>query len=185
LDPGPSSVLAESGVYYQLRDYERLVEVSRRGVASNPGEWVEHNSLGVGYEATGKRLEAVSEYQKAIELSDGDQDATAGLAHAYAAMGRRAEAEKILRDLEQKAKNSDASPYILATIWAGLGDKDRAFELLEKASRERSLDLSWFLNADFRIDSLRSDSRFQGLRRELALQLAGSASSPQSVAAFR
>jgi tetratricopeptide (TPR) repeat protein len=167
LDPGPSSVLAESGVYYQLRDYERLVEVSRRGVASNPGEWVEHNSLGIGYEATGKRLEAVSEYQKAIELSDGDQDATAALAHAYAAMGRRAEAEKILRDLEQKAKSGDASPYILATIWAGLGDKDRAFELLEKASRERSLDLSWFLNADFRIDSLRSDPRFQALRQRV------------------
>ena len=168
LDPGPSSVLAESGVYYQLRDYERLVEVSRRGVASNPGEWVEHNSLGVGYEATGKRLEAISEYQKAIELSDGDQDATAALAHAYAAMGRRAEAEKILRDLEQKAKRGHASPYIIATICAGLGDKDRAFELLEKAYRERSLDLSWFLNADFRIDNLRSDPRFAGLLRRIS-----------------
>jgi TolB-like protein/DNA-binding winged helix-turn-helix (wHTH) protein/Flp pilus assembly protein TadD len=167
LDPGPSSVLAESGVYYQLRDYDRLVEVSRRGVTTNPGEWVEHNSLGVGYEATGKRLEAVSEYQKAIELSDGDQDATAALAYAYVAMGRRAEAKKILRDLEQKAKSGHASPYIIATICAGLGDKDRALELLEKAYRERSLDLSWFLNADFRIDSLRSDPRFQALRQRV------------------
>jgi TolB-like protein/DNA-binding winged helix-turn-helix (wHTH) protein/Flp pilus assembly protein TadD len=167
LDPGPSSVLAESGVYYQLRDYERLVEVSRRGVTTNRGEWVEHNSLGVGYEATGKRLEAVSEYQKAIELSDGDQDATAALAYAYVAMGRRAEAKKILRDLEQKAKSGHASPYIIATICAGLGDKDRALELLEKAYRERSLDLSWFLNADFRIDSLRSDPRFQALRQRV------------------
>jgi tetratricopeptide (TPR) repeat protein len=71
LDPGPSSVLAESAVYSLLRDYERLVEASRRGVVSNPSEWVEHYNLGVGYEGLGKRLEAISEYQKAVELSDG------------------------------------------------------------------------------------------------------------------
>jgi hypothetical protein len=52
LDPGPSSAMAESGVYYQLRDYEGLVEASRRGVVSNPKEWYEHYQLGVGYEGT-------------------------------------------------------------------------------------------------------------------------------------
>jgi hypothetical protein len=35
----------------------------------------------------GKRLESISEYQKAVELSGGDQDATAALAHAYAGAG--------------------------------------------------------------------------------------------------
>jgi len=138
-------------------------------VVSNPNEWVEHDSLGVGYEGTGKLLEAISEYQKAIELSGGDQDATAALAHAYVVIGRRAEAEKILRDLEQKSKTAYVSPYVIATIYAGLGKKDRAFEFLEKAYQERSLELSWHLKADLRIDNLRSDPRFQNLLRRVGL----------------
>jgi len=169
LDPGPSSAMAESATYYQLRDYERLVEASRRGVASNPKEWVEYYNLGVGYEGTGKLLEAISEYQKAVELSAGDQDATAALAHAYAVIGKRAEASKILRDLQQKAKSSYISPYLLATIYAGLGEKDRAFELLERAYEQKSLELSWHLKADLRIDNLRSDPRFQNLLHRVGL----------------
>jgi TolB-like protein/DNA-binding winged helix-turn-helix (wHTH) protein/Flp pilus assembly protein TadD len=169
LDPGPSSAMAESATYYQLRDYKSLIEASRRSLASNPNEWVEHNNLGVGYAGTGKLLEAVSEYQKAVEMSDGDQDATAGLAHAYAAIGKRAAAEKILRGLQQKSKSAYVSPYIIATIYAGLGDKDRAFEFLEKAYQEKSLEISWHIKADLRIDNLRSDPRFQNLLRRVGL----------------
>jgi len=167
LDPGPSSAMAESAAYYQLRDYQSLIEVSRRGVASYPNEWVEHYTLGVGYEGTGKRLEAISEYQKAIEMSNGDQDATASLAHAFAVIGRRAEAEKILHDFERKSKSGYVSPYMIATIYAGLGDKEKSFEYLEKSYQERSLDISWHLKADLRIDNLRADRRFQNLVRRV------------------
>lgn len=169
IDPSISSVLTESGVYYLLRDYDRLVEVSLRGVASNPTEWSEHLYLGTGYEATGKRLEAIVEYQKAIELSDGDPGATAALAHAYVGMGKRTEAGKILRDLEQKSETGHASEYAIATIYAGLSEKDKAFEFLEKAHRVKSLDLNWSINADFRLDSLRSDTRFQTLARQVGV----------------
>ena len=170
LDPGPSSAMAESATFYQLRDYARLVETSRKGVASNPGEWVEHYNLGVGYEGTGKLSEAISEYQKAVEISNGDQDAIASLAHTYAVIGRRAEAEKILRELERKSKTAYVSPYILATIYAGLSNKDRAFHFLEKAYQDRSPEISWNLKADLRIDNLRSDPRFQTLLRRVGLQ---------------
>jgi TolB-like protein/DNA-binding winged helix-turn-helix (wHTH) protein/Flp pilus assembly protein TadD len=169
LDPGPSSAMTESAVYFQLREFESLVETSRRGIASSPNEWVEHYSLGIGYEGTGKRLEAISEYQKAIELSNGDEDATASLAHAFAVIGRRAEAEKILRNLEQKSKSAYVSPYMIATVYAGLGEKDKAFEFLERAYQERSLDISWHLRADLRIDNLRSDPRFETLLRRVGL----------------
>src|SRR5260370_6189554 len=160
LDPGPSSGMAESAAYYQLRDYQSLVEASRRGVVSSPNEWTEHFNLGVGYEGTGKLLEAISEYQKAIEMSNDDHDATASLAHAFAVIGRRAEAQKILHDSQRKSKSGYVSPYVIATLYAGLGDKDRAFEFLEKAYQQRSLDISSHLKADLRIDNLRSDPRF-------------------------
>jgi hypothetical protein len=58
---------------------------------------------------------------------------------------------------------------VIATVYAGLGDKDKAFEFLEKAYRERSLNLSWHINADLRVDNLRSDPRFRDLLRRMRL----------------
>ena len=169
IDFGPSAAHTEAHVYFQLRDYQNLLEASRRGVASNPNEWVEQLNLGIGYEGTGKLPEAISAYQKAVELSNGDQSARASLVHAFAAIGNRADAEKILRDLERESKDSYVSPYILATIYASLGEKDKAFQYLEKAHDERSLDMSWNLKADLRIDNLRTDPRFRDLARRVQL----------------
>jgi TolB-like protein/DNA-binding winged helix-turn-helix (wHTH) protein/Tfp pilus assembly protein PilF len=166
---GPSATMTEAHVYFQLRDYRNLLEASSRGVASNPNEWVEHLNLGIGYEGTGKLPEAISEYRKAIELSNGDQDASGSLAHALVAIGNKAEAEAILRDLERTSKDSYVSPYILATIYASVGEKDKAFQNLDKAYEEKSLDFSWNLKSDLRIDNLRSDPRFQDLVRRIHL----------------
>src|SRR5580704_2522014 len=170
LDTSVNSALTEAAVYYHLRDFDRLVETSRRDIALNPNEWFEHFYLGVGYEGTGKQLEAITEYQKAVELSGGDEDATAELAHAYAGVGRRAETQKILRDFEQESTKQYVSPYLIATLYATLGDKDLAFKFLEKAYREKSLDLSWYLKDDLRIDNLRSDPRYHSLLRRVGLE---------------
>jgi tetratricopeptide (TPR) repeat protein len=167
LNPGASFATTESAVYFQLRDYPNLIEASRKGVASDPTEWLEHYFLGVGYEASGRRAEAIPEYQKAIDMSGGDRDPTAALAHAYAMLGRRSEAEKILFDLQHQPKDSYLSPYMLATIYAGLGETDAAFQLLGQAVQERNMDLAWFLPADPRMDTLRSDPRFKVLLRQV------------------
>jgi TolB-like protein/DNA-binding winged helix-turn-helix (wHTH) protein len=169
IDFGPSAAHTEAHVYFQLREYQNLLEASRRGVASTPNEWMEHLNLGIGYEGTGKLPEAITEYQKAVELSNGDENTRAALAHGYAANGDRVEAERILSDLERRSKIGYVSPYVLATIYASLGEKDKAFQYLEKAYDERSLDIAWNLKGDLRIDSLRSDQRFQVLARRLRL----------------
>jgi Tfp pilus assembly protein PilF len=160
---------AESGIYYHQRDYKALVEASRRFVTLNPDAWPGHYFLAVGYDGLGQELDAVSEYQKAVELSHGDTDTIAGLAHAYIAMGKRTEAEKILSDLLRQSKKNYVSSYMIATIYAGLGDKNRAFEFLEKAFQEKSPDIPYFLKADLRLDTLRSDPRFQDLVRRVGL----------------
>jgi tetratricopeptide (TPR) repeat protein len=161
LDSGPSAADTESAAYYGLRDYPNLIESGRRALLVDPNGWSQHAYLGVGYEGEGKIQDAISEYEKAVKMSDGDPDTMVSLAHVYSAAGKRAEAQKILRDLERKSKAASNSPYTMATIYAGLGDNDRAFELLDKAYSEKSLDISWFLTADLRIDSLRSDPRFE------------------------
>ncbi|MGC1423475.1 MAG: winged helix-turn-helix domain-containing protein [Terracidiphilus sp.] len=169
IELGSSAAMTEAGVYYQLRDFPSLVDAAQRGIASDPNEWVEHQNLGIGYIGTGKPVEAISEFQKAVELSNGDQDAYASLANAYAVIGRKAEAEQILRDLQSRSKDKEISPYVVATIYAGLGEKDKAMQFLEKAYNEKSLEISWHLKADPRIDNLRSDPRFQALSRRVRL----------------
>jgi tetratricopeptide (TPR) repeat protein len=135
----------------------------------DPKDWYQHYTLGVGYEGTGKLQEAISEYQKAIEISDGPKGVVA-LAHVYSAVGRKAEAEKILRDLARKSKETSASPYTMATIYAGLGENDKAFEFLEKGYSQKSLDLPWSLNSDLVLENLRPDPRFQNLLGRIGLK---------------
>ena len=107
--------------------------------------------------------QAVPEYQRAVELSEADTDTLAGLAHAFSTTDRRNQAEKILRELQTRAKTDYVSPYMIAGIYASLGNKDKAFEFLEIAYKEKSPDVAYFLKADLRIDTIRSDPRFQDL----------------------
>jgi TolB-like protein/DNA-binding winged helix-turn-helix (wHTH) protein len=159
----PFTPLQESGIYYHQRDYKSLVGASAKSLAGYPNAWQNHYFLAVGYEGSGQLGRAIPEYQRAVELSEADTDTIAGLAHAYSAAGRKNDAEKMLYELEKQSKAGYVSPYMIATIHAGLGNKDKAFEFLEEAYKEKSPDVAYFLRADLRIDALRSDPRFQNL----------------------
>lgn len=169
LDYSFSSAESETATYYLLRDYPELIEASRRSLLLDRNDWSQHYFLGLGYEATVKLREAISEYQKALQLSDGSQRPAVALAHAISAAGEKAKADKILRDLERKSKEIPVPPYTMATLYANLGDSDKAFEFLEKAYSEKSLDLSFWLKSDLLLDSLRPDPRFQTILRRLGL----------------
>ncbi len=169
LDYGISAGYAETATYYELQDYPNLIEASKRGLLLDSNDWFQHFNLAVGYEGTGKLQEAISEYQKAVEIS-GDSRSTVALAHAYSGAGKKAEAEKILHDLQRKLKKTSASPYTMATIYAGLGENDKAFEFLEKVYSEKSLDISMPLQSDLLLDSLHPDPRFQSLLRRIGLK---------------
>ena len=169
LDFSSSSATAESYTYYALRDYPALIEAARRALLLDPKDSRQHYFLGVGYEGTGEIQQAISEFQKAGQFSDGSLGPAVALAHAYSAAGKKAESEKIFRDLERKAKRTSASPYTMATIYAGLGENDKAFDLLEKAYSEKSLDFALGLQSDLLLDRLRPDPRFQIMLRRIRL----------------
>jgi TolB-like protein/DNA-binding winged helix-turn-helix (wHTH) protein/Tfp pilus assembly protein PilF len=169
LDPAfPFVFIDEAGIYYHQRDYKSLLDVGQKSVAANPELWASHYFLAVGYEGSGQPAQAIPEYQRAVELSQRNSDTTAGLAHAYATVGRKADAEKILSELQRQSKLTYVSPYMIGVIYAGLGQNDKAFEFLEKAYQERSSDIQYFIKADLRIDNLHSDPRYQDLLRRVA-----------------
>src|SRR5262249_29261740 len=111
LDPIQSEpFVGEALINYHLRNYKALIEIARAFVAQDSTDWIAHNWLGVGYEGSGQTLQAIPEYQKAVELSQGDSDPTAQLAHAYAATGRKAEAQKILHEWLRQSETGYVSP---------------------------------------------------------------------------
>jgi serine/threonine protein kinase/Tfp pilus assembly protein PilF len=112
--------------------------------------------------------EAVEAFRKAVSASMGFPIASSSLAHALAVSGKRAEAQKQLAEMLTQAKEGYFPAYDIAIVYAGLGDADRAFEWLDKASREHSAFLI-HANWDPRLTSLHSDSRFAELIRGLNL----------------
>lgn len=170
LDPVfPLIHIEEAGISYHKRDYKALMKAGQESVAIYPDGWASHYFLAVGYQGSGRMEEAVREYQKAVDLSQQDSDAIAGLAHAYAALGRSADSLRLLAELQKQAKVGYVSPYMIAAIYSGLGQKDKAFEYLERAYDQRSPDIAYFLRSDLRMDPLRADPRFQDLMRRVGL----------------
>jgi tetratricopeptide (TPR) repeat protein len=127
-----------------------------------------HIQLGQAYCQKAQYEEAISELKKAISLNREDNYAIQLLGYTYAISGRTSEAYKALEELKERAMRTHVLPYDLAMIYVGLGEKDQAFEWLEKAFAERDEGLL-YLKVDPLLDSLRSDPRFAGLLRRLNL----------------
>ena len=86
----------------------------------------------------------------------------------YAVAGRRADALKIAKEVEELSSHAYVDFYQVATIYAGLGEKDEAFQLLEKGYEERSAGML-YLAIDPFWDGMRSDSRYTDLLRRIGL----------------
>jgi hypothetical protein len=85
-----------------------------------------------------------------------------------AAAGRADLARRTLAELIEAAKQRYVPAYTIGAAWAALGDADQAFEWLERAFQERSLELT-FIGVEPEMDGLRADPRFQSLMRRMNL----------------
>ena len=167
LDPVSVIVTANEGMllHFFRHDDEAVAEL-QKALEMDPNFILAHSTLGAVYTSQGRYDEAIAERKKAVELSKGFFG-LAGLGRAYAQAGRRAEAEKIIKELQEQARRDYVHPSHLALIYIGLGDKDSAFTWLEKAYAEHSF--LYFLKSDPNFDPLRSDPRFQDLLRRMNL----------------
>jgi serine/threonine-protein kinase len=94
--------------------------------------------------------------------------AGAALAYAYGKAGRVDDALKVLAEMETLAKEHYVPPQEFAVIFAGLGDKDRAFFWLEQEYQERFATLP-YITVDPIFSGLRSDPRYAALVERLKL----------------
>ena len=127
-----------------------------------------HVMLGFSYLGKGMPDRAVSQLEKARALAGTRPDVVAFHAQALARAGRRREALKALDDLFTLAAPRAPSPFLVAGVYSALGDKDRAFEWLDKAVEARNWELP-ILKGDHVFDVLRSDPRFPKLLARLNL----------------
>jgi len=118
----------------------------------------------------GRYTDAITEFQKNIDLAGRRQDYLAFLASAYAASGRRAVAELIVKEMEQHYAEQQTNGSDLAMVFAQLGDKDQAFAWLEKdfaAHSHEIVGLKWFPE----FAPLRDDWRYTSILQRMGLPL--------------
>jgi serine/threonine-protein kinase len=161
----PSSLIINSNVVGALLYAGKLDEALQEAQATlqlDPHFPISHIWLGNVYLCQGKMDLALAEFQEASKVIRG-QRLRASMAWTYAALGKKDESQKILKDfLAQKGKGQYVSPVSLAAVYAGLGDNDRAFASLQDAAAVRD---PWLveLEVDPNFSPLRSDPRFAEL----------------------
>ena len=150
------------------RQYDKAIEQLRKTIEMDQSFYYAHWWLGEAYEMKGSLPEAIAEYQKARQLDD-DPRMLALLGHVYAASGKRNEASKMLDQLKEIAKQRYVPAYSFAIVYAGLGEKDQAFQWLERSYQDRAFEMT-SLKVDPLVDNLRSDPRFADLVRRVGLK---------------
>jgi TolB-like protein len=145
--------------------YDSALDNCRRALAQDPEVFAANTRCEQALLHKGEVAEAIAMMEKAIReyplLRAGGGRGYGYLGYAYAITGRRAEAEA------QLAKNAGL-PHHQATIYGGLGDKDRAFEAIEElAAMNPQRALSWLSRPELAL--LRGDPRVAALRRKFGL----------------
>ncbi|MGH9838643.1 MAG: tetratricopeptide repeat protein, partial [Blastocatellia bacterium] len=155
-------------IYHRACHCDRAIEQYLKTIELDPSFWSAHQHLGWAYEQKAMYEEAIAELNQAIAAAGDRTRIWAELGHVYAVSGRRAEAENVLGELQERAAQRYVSPYEIAVIYTGLEEHDQAFEWLERAYRERS---AWliYLKVEPILDRLRADSRFTELLRRVGL----------------
>ncbi len=156
-------------VFYLMHQYDLAIEQLQKSIEMDLSFYIPHFYLAYTYVSIGKHDEAIAEAQKAIDLSEGREPALiTTLGYVYAAAGKQEEAKKVLSQALELSKQMYISPFGIASIFVGLGQKDKAFEWLEKAYEEHDHWMNLF-KVHRILESLHEDPRYTILLRKMNL----------------
>jgi tetratricopeptide (TPR) repeat protein len=158
-------------IYYEGRQYQQAMRQYAGTLEMDPDYVPTLLLFGAGYLKLGDYPRAIVQFEKARAVGGENGSVLSALAQAYALSGRRTEARKILRRLEQPASSSFVSPWDLALLYVALGDKVNAVQSLERAADEH---VGWVvrLGVEPAFESLHSEPKFEQLRHRIGIPLA-------------
>ena len=173
LDPVSTQTMGGLGhAYLVMRRYDESIPHFQKALDLYPTAAFIRAQLAWAYAMKGMYPQALAEYGKIAEpdkaVAAENQLVADGLGWVYAVSGRRADALKIAKGVEELSSHTYVDFYQLATIYAGLGEKDEAFRMLEKGYEERSAGML-YLAIDPFWDGMRSDPRYADLLRRIGL----------------
>ena len=162
IDPQSARIRYESGwIYYCARQYDRAINLYREALSMDMNSAQTHRRIGLAFAQKGLLKEAIAELGKALEIRE-DAAYESDLGWLYATLGKKSEVHKALNKLLELSRRKYVSPCYTARIYAGLGDKEHMFQLLEKAYLDHS-DRLLDLQEDPVFDSYRTEPRFLDL----------------------
>jgi eukaryotic-like serine/threonine-protein kinase len=173
LDPLSPEIVSRLGlVYLCTRRYDESIAQFQKALDLYPNAAVIRASLAWAYAMKRMYPQALAEYDKIADqdkaVAAENQFAASGLGWVYAVSGRRADALKIAQEFRDLSSHAYVDFYLLATIYAGLGEEDEAFRLLEKGYEQHSASMP-YLTIDSFWYSMRSDPRYADLLRRIGL----------------
>ena len=165
LDPMSVIIIRDIGMhYYYAGKYDEAIYQAQRALALDKDFVPAHRLLGLTYIKQRRFTEAIDKLRAVVASTNSGRD-RALLVQAYALAGDRGEANRLLQEL---LKENQVSPYYVAVGYAGLGERDRAFEFLERAYREQASMLQ-YLKIQPTLENLRPDPRFRELANRIGL----------------
>ncbi len=148
--------------------YDEALLAATRAIEFDPHYDRAHSTLGWAYLKKGMSDEGLAQLERAVSLSPGSTQWLAQLGQAYALVGKVAEAREVLQQLEEQSRRTYVSSYHLAFVYTGLGERERALDLLERAFEERA-GAVYGIKGSFLFTPLRSHTRFTALLRKMNL----------------
>jgi TolB-like protein/Flp pilus assembly protein TadD len=149
--------------------YDQAVLEGVDAVEVDPGYDRARATLGWAYFLSGKQTEGLAELETAVAVSSRNTMWLGQLGQAYGMAGNADKARDILRELEERANTGFVSPYHFAYVYTGLGDYDRALDMLERAVAERS-GPAYSIKGSFLLKELHTHPRFHALLRQMNLE---------------
>jgi tetratricopeptide (TPR) repeat protein len=165
LDPLSQIIQVSVGrCYYYARKYDQALELLLPLEKQEPDFWVLHAVVGQTYLAMDRVGDAITELDRARELSPSSMRNLGVLGDAYGRAGRRADALRLAQQLSGLAEKRYVPPVYSAMIYMGLKDNSQALAYLQKAYADRS-DWIMQLNVEPEFDPLRHEAGFNDLLR--------------------
>ena len=168
LDPLGTSAASVAWILFQARRYDEAIREERSQLEVHPDDAWAMWGLGFTLIAKGKPEEAIPVLEKTASIMHASPGSLELLATAYARAGRRVDALRLIRELEQRREKGYVPAGAFINPYIGLGDYEQAFVGFEHAYREQSSILQFIKVHPF-FDPLRDDPRFKDLLRRVGL----------------